>query len=454
MKDTANVGLDRGVADDKRELPQASFRGSSALEATSGATATGLPRRTMAVLMLAVFTVSLGFGIVLPSLPFLIERLLGPGGDAAQVASATGLMTSMYMLSLFLFASAWGRLSDRFGRRPIILIGLIGFSSATMTSALIESMPALYAQRFLSGLFAAAVAPVALATIGDLATNEASRSRRLVFVSLAGVSGVLLGPMASLGVARVVAAILPGLREAGTLAVPLSATAILALAVAGAAAFAIPGKRNPGVETGRSSPDKQLPRYLVPTLLALAFISSAGIGAFEVGLALRGKQELGLTPYQIAAMFTECSLVMIVVQAIVFSPWLRPETTRRFILPAFAILAAGLFLVPSATDYKFMLAVTGAVAASVGILTPILTYWISSKAGGAQGTQLGRQAAVASLGAAVGSAAGGLLFNVAWPPGASFVFPGVLAALAVVLSLGLSRKLWNSSPMPATRSGA
>jgi hypothetical protein len=102
---------------------------------------------------------------------------------------------------------------------------------------------------------------------------------------------------------------------------------------------------------------------------------------FEVGLALRGKQELGLTQYQTALMFTECSLVMFVVQAIVFSPWVKPETTRWFIAPALAVLAAGLFLVPRASDFVLMLAVIGAVAASAGILSPILTYWISSKAG-------------------------------------------------------------------------
>ena len=74
---------------------------------------TGVPRSTMAVLMLSVFTVSLGFGIVLPALPFQVERLLGAGGDAAQVSRATGLLTGLYTLSLFLFASAWGRLSSQ-----------------------------------------------------------------------------------------------------------------------------------------------------------------------------------------------------------------------------------------------------------------------------------------------------------------------------------------------------
>jgi predicted MFS family arabinose efflux permease len=163
-------------------------------------------------------------------------------------------------------------------------------------------------------------------------------------------------------------------------------------------------------------------------------------------LALRGKQELGLKPYQIAMMFTECSLVMFVVQAIVFSPWIKPETTRWFIAPALAILAAGLFLVPRVSDFVLMLAVIGAVAASAGILSPILTYWISSKAGRAQGAELGKQTAAASLGVAAGSAAGGFLFNFAPLPGASFLLAAVLTGTGIVVSFGLPKILATPKP--------
>ena len=148
----------------------------------------------MAVLMLSVFTVSMGYGIILPLLPYLIERLLGTGGDAAQVSRSTGLLTGLYMLSLFLFAPVWGRLSDRYGRRIILLIGLIGFSATMLTFAFIENLPAVYAERFLSGMFAAAVTPVALAAIGDLAATEEARARRLTFVSLAGIVGFCSDP--------------------------------------------------------------------------------------------------------------------------------------------------------------------------------------------------------------------------------------------------------------------
>ena len=408
---------------------------------TSRALSTGIPPGTMAVLMLSVFTVSMGYGVLLPLLPYLIERLLGTAGDVAQVSSATGLLTALYTLSLFLFAPAWGWMSDRYGRRPILLIGLIGFSATMLTFAFIENLASVYAERFLSGMFAAAVTPVALAVIGDLAATEEVRARRLTFVSLAGISGFLLGPMLGVFISRGAANLLPIFSVAGSLAVPLAATAVMSLLVAIAAALTVPGANHDDAAAKHDQPVSQNVPWLVPRLLSLAFIVSAGIGVFEVGLALRGKQELGLTQYQIASMFTLCSLVMFIFQAIVFSPWVKPATTRWFIAPALAVLATGLFLVPQASDFTLMLMVIGAVAASAGILSPILTYWVSSKAGKAQGAQLGKQTAAASLGAAVGSAAGGLLFDVAWLPNASFLLMTMLTMIGVLLSLGLPKML-------------
>jgi len=81
------------------------------------------------------------------------------------------------------------------------------------------------------------------------------------------------------------------------------------------------------------------------------------------------------------------------------------------------------------------------VAVSAGVLSPIVTYWISAKAGSAQGWELGKQTAAASLGTTLGSAAGGLLFNVAALPGASFVLAAFLAVLGLVLSLKLPHEL-------------
>jgi MFS family permease len=405
--------------------------------------ASGVPTSTMAVLMLSVFTVSMGYGVLLPLLPFLIERLLGAGADATQVSRSTGLLTGLYTLSLFLFAPAWGHLSDRFGRRTVLLIGLVGFSATMMIFSFIESLSAVYAERFLSGMFAAAVTPVALATIGDLAVNEEARARRLTFVSLAGISGFLLGPTLGVAIAGGAARLFAVDGAAGGLSIPLAGTAVFALLAAAAAAVTIPNKERSDLTIARDQRNSDIRAGLVARLLLLVLIVSAGVGVFEVGLALRGKQELGLTQYQIAVMFTECSMVMFVVQAIVFGPWIKPSTTRWFIAPALGVLAVGLFLVPRVPDFTLMLLVVAAVASSAGILSPILTYWISSNAGKARGAELGMQTAVASLGVAGGSAAGGLLFNVGSVPGASFLLVTALTVLGFLLSFGLPNALRN-----------
>ena len=277
-----------------------------------------LSATTMATLMLAVFTVSIGFGIVLPLLPFLIERLLGVGVAAARVSQHTGLLTAVYTFSLFLFAPIWGRLSDRHGPRGVLLLGLLGFGVSMLVFSFVESLAAVYMERFLSGLFASAVTPVAASVIGRFVTTEQGRARRLAFVSISGITGFLLGPMLSVFITRFVADSFSLAMPAGSLAIPLAVTALLAIVVACAVAFAVPS----GEDNDRSQRTSDIAvdkaTWLVPKLLILTFIVSAGVGAFEVGLALRGRQELGLSAYQIALMFTECSLVMFVMQALVF----------------------------------------------------------------------------------------------------------------------------------------
>jgi MFS family permease len=391
----------------------------------------GVPLSTLLALMVAVFTVSLGFGVVLPLLPGFIENLLKLQGGSGTTALHTGLLTSTYVLALFLFAPVWGRISDRYGRRSILVLGMLGFAGSMLVFLFVRSLPAFYAERFLSGVFAAAVTPVASAVIGDLAATDEARGRRLTMISVAGIVGFLVGPMLGLLIARIGAGLSQAVGPEGLLARPITATAILAMPVAVAIALAVPGLKAVAAPGGGR---------MVFRLLLLSFIVSGAVGVFEVGLALRGKQELGLNAGQIALMFTECSLVMIVVQTIVFSPLVKSASTRLLITPALALLAIGLFLVPRASSFTLMLVVIGVVAASAGILLPIVTYWISTKAGNAQGAELGKQTSAASLGSAVGSAAGGLLFDAPFP-GASFILAAGLTVIGIGISWGLPHLL-------------
>lgn len=402
----------------------------------------GISGATMATLLAAVFIVSVGYGIVLPLIPYSIERLLGSGAEAVQVSRHTGLLTAVYGLALFLFAPIWGRISDRQGRRKVLLSGLAGFGATMLVCSFIESIPAIYAERFLSGMFASAVVPVAAAVIGDFSEDK-TRGRKLTFLSMAGIIGFLVGPMLGVFIAGIARDIYAPEMVVDPLAIPLLAVAIPLLAVAIFTFFLLPAvlifiSTPLHSEMQNKVPNASGPSvWITQKLLLLTFIVSTSVAAFEVELALLGKDNLGLTSYQIALMFAECSLVMLVMQAMVFSPWVNPEKTRWLISPMLVLLAIGLLIVPQASDFPVMLIAVGTVSASAGVLSPILVYWVSVKAGLSQGWELGKQAATISLGLVVGSALGGFLHNSTDLPGGVFLLLLVLVALGFMFSLRL-----------------
>jgi MFS family permease len=331
-----------------------------------------------------------------------------------------------------------------------LVIGLAGFGATMVTFSIFESSVSLYAERFLTGLFAAAIAPVALAIVADLAGADEERARRQSLVTLAGMAGFLVGPMAGAVLAQSVGT-LPESGPLAPLSLPLAATGILSLAASIVVLMAVPTVRRRLASEAIGTTFTRPEPHLIWRLLIVSFVVAAAVGVVEVGLVLRGQRE-GLTAYQIATMFSECSLVMFIVQAIVFSPLVKPDATRWLIVPALLVLAVALFLLPRTSDYVLMLGLVGLVASSAGILSPIVTYWISSKAGAFQGALLGRQTAAASLGATLGSVAGGVLFDLPYIKDASFLVAVVAVLLGLLVAFGLPNLL--RPKMQASASGS
>jgi MFS transporter, DHA1 family, multidrug resistance protein len=102
----------------------------------------------LSAVLLGTFSVAIGFGIVLPVVPFAVERLASTS-DTAWQSRHVGLLTGTYVMAIFLFAPLWGKLSDRYGRRPIILFGLIGFGVSSASFSFAPSLPLLYLIRTL-----------------------------------------------------------------------------------------------------------------------------------------------------------------------------------------------------------------------------------------------------------------------------------------------------------------
>ncbi len=143
----------------------------------------------------------------------------------------------------------------------------------------------------------------------------------------------------------------------------------------------------------------------------------------------------------ISLMFAECSLVMLVAQALVFSPWVRAGVTRMLLVPAFVLLAGSFVLLSGIADVVPLRATVDLFSASAGVLTPVLLFWISRAAGGAQGVQLGWQSAVASLGQTAGSVATGLFLASSLWTGSVFMIMATVLALTGFAALSVVRAL-------------
>lgn len=352
------------------------------------------------LLLAAVFVVSLGYGVVLPILPFVLIDALGES-ERSSVAWHTGMLTGVYMLALFMFAPLWGYISDRIGRRRVILLGLAGFSVAMLWFGLAHDLVSLYGARIFAGVFAVAVLPVVLAWVSDTSTSL-TRPRAFAWLSATSALGFMFGPALSgwLSAFQIAA-------QDMTLMLPFYVVAVLGSLVWLAVYCLLPESEPLAIRD-----EGQQPTVLsMWSLLALSLLVMLGLGSFEVGMALLGQQVFNLQAREISWMFMECSLVMILVQVFVLAPLIR-RVGSNLLAPALLAMALGIVLLPYATSFPVMLVGIGLIAAASGMLIPALAYLISLTAGSTPGVELGRQTAVGSLGYAVGSAAAGWLFSI------------------------------------------
>ncbi|WP_352852812.1 MFS transporter [Mesorhizobium sp. M0139] len=389
-------------------------------------------RWALGALLASAFVVALGYGIVLPVLPMMVERLAG-STDPTFNARQIGFLTAAYVAAPVGAAFLWGKWSDLIGRRPVLVVGLIGFAVTLAASALAPSLLVLYVGRILNGGFAAAVGPTGLAFIADTEGEDNRRTRAFGWMSMASIAGFLVGPtlgglVAELKLDLGVAAVPPQ-------TVPFILASGLAVAAALGVCSVLPGKL-PGPRIEANKPGSSMFVSGEIRLLALAAVAAAGLGAFEVGLTLRNV-ELAMGPTALGLMFATCSVVMFAVQGLVFSPLVKPAATRLLVAPAFLVMAIGLAVMPRLAGLTEMLFAVSVVSASAGLISPLLAYWVSRISARSQGLELGVQSAAVSLGLSVGSAAAGLLFGFHRLQGATFLVAAAAMGLAAVASLKL-----------------
>jgi DHA1 family tetracycline resistance protein-like MFS transporter len=349
----------------------------------------------LVVIFVTVFIDLLGFGIIIPLLPFYAESF-------GASALAIGLLGTSFSLMQFLFSPIWGRWSDRVGRKPIILVGLMGSCLSYLALALATSLPLVFVARIIGGIAGANI-PTAQAYIADVTTPE-NRARGMGMVGAAFGLGFIFGP----AIGGVLSRISPE--------TPMWFASALCLANFVAAWFLLPESRKANEST------KQLGRMAAfrharskPALLlifTLFFLVTLAFSGFETTFAIFSEAKFGFTTSTIGFLFAFIGVVLALVQGVLVGRVVKIVGEKRLIPLAIGSIAVGIGLVPLAWSVPTLLVALGVLAVGMGFNSPSLTAMVSKLSDpDDQGGNLGLASSLGSLGRVVGPAWGGYLYD-------------------------------------------
>jgi len=375
-----------------------------------------------------------GFGIVLPILPLWAEEF---GASPTQI----GLLTASYAVAQLLFAPLWGRLSDRYGRRPVILASLAGSAVAALLIGLAGTLLLLFLARVLQGVAGASYA-AAQAYVADVTTAR-ERARGMGLIGAAFGLGFILGP----AIGAVFSAVddrLPFFVAAGL--------AALNLAIA---YRRLPESLRPGAQRAPTPRLEVVRRALssreLGPLVWLSFVATFAFVAMETTFALFGERRFDYGAVEIGALFTFIGVMAAVAQGLLVGRLAERFGEVRVMIAGLAGTAVGLLLVAVSESLWVLLPGLAVLAVGSGLVFAATTALISLTAGeGEQGTVLGLTASVGGAARIAGPVIGTLLFQhagIASP----LILGAVLFALCAVGALRL-RTSW--SPGAAARPGS
>jgi DHA1 family multidrug resistance protein-like MFS transporter len=378
-------------------------------------------QKNVAVLSFALVVVMLGFGMVIPIFPFYIERL-GAGG------SAFGLLVAIAALTELIFGPFWGSLSDRTGRKPILVIGMLGFGLAMLLFGISTELWMLFVFRALSGVLSSATVSPAMAYIGD-STAERDRGGGMGTLGAAGGLGMILGPA------------LGGMLGGASLATPFFLAAGLSVVAALLIAVLLPeslprAARKPGGRVGFLDVRAwgEALRSPIGVLLLLALLATVGTSNFEAIFSLYAVEALDYGPEQVGAILSVVGVVALIGRGLLTGIFTRRWGEPTVIQAALLAGAVAFVLLLFASRFAAVLLTAGLFVLITAFLRPAIHSLTSQRATVGQGAAMGLSSAFVSLGRIVGPIWAGAVFDIrTWLPYAS----GVVIMLCV---FALSRR--------------
>jgi multidrug resistance protein len=342
-------------------------------------------KKSILLLMSVQFFVYLGFGIIIPILPEVIIQ------QNLSEIHVGGLLT-IYALASFFTAPLWGALSDRTGRKKLILIGLVGFSlSFFLFAFFIDNIILLYASRVVGGVFSGALYTAVTGFVGDMTTEE-NRNKYMGFLGMSIGLGFIFGPA------------IGGVLGDINLQVPFIASGILTLLILVYAGIILKEPERVGEANKRQLLPKggmMFWQYRIRNLFLLSFMVTLVLAGLESTFQLFQISKIDITPIQIGYLFMVSGFVDAGIQGGVVRR-IKNGTETQWILGAQIVTAIGLILIPFSTNLFWAGFSLSVFIAGNALARTALVSLTSKESGGKYGTAAGMTYSMDNMGRIIG----------------------------------------------------
>ncbi|WP_047376252.1 MFS transporter [Exiguobacterium sp. ZOR0005] len=371
--------------------------------------------KQLAILMLNMFIAVAGFGIIIPIIPDYL-KMIGEGGTAA------GLMISVFAGAQLLMSPVAGKWADVYGRRPMIIAGLIGFTVSMGVFYLSDNLTVLLISRAIGGVGAALLIPAIFAYVADITTLK-QRAKGNSYISAAMSLGIVIGP----GIGGFFA-------EFG-LKAPLLLSAIVSFVAVISSVILL---KEPDREVMPIKSDNEsLPRQLISStkkpyffVLVINLVMAFGLMAYESVLGLFVSETFSATPQQIAVMITGTGIVSVIVQLFAVDRLVTLFGEIKVVLIFIMLAAFGFFFSLFAGSYAIFFVVTLIIFLSTSILRPVLNTLVSKMADKEQGFAMGMNNAYMSIGNIIGPTLAGIAFDI------DMRYPFIMGLVLLLITFG------------------
>ncbi len=359
--------------------------------------------KQLPALFLITFINLVGFGVVLPVFPFF-GKLLGASPAATTVAMG------VYSLGQFIGAPVWGKLSDRFGRRPILIASLLGAIVSYIVMAHARDIWTLGISRLICGLMAGNIA-AALAYVGDITTPE-TRPKAMGLIGAAFGMGFIFGP----AIGGVIAGANPDFNDFQRIG--YASAGITALAVL-AAFFLLPEsltkERRAEARVARSDLSAGQVLRNKPVIWALMALTLFVIGSaamMETTIAFFAYDTFQWGPRDVGLIFAGVGVISAVLQGGAASPLARRYGSGNVAIAGVIAYALGLGGLANSGSEAMMIASLAVLSVGLGLFNPAFQTLTSDQTSdGDRGLVMGLTQGASSLGRVIGPAVSGTIYQ-------------------------------------------